>query len=69
MGLSEIIDIRSTQQTDNTGQLVEVFEVVFQTEETSGTHSIEVPAEDFQPDTARARAEEQAETIDQAITG
>jgi len=69
MGLSQLLDITETQQPSPTGELERVFQVRFQTEETSGAKTIDIPAEDFTPELARARAEERAEEIDAAFTG
>lgn len=69
MGLQEIVDIRETTSVDAQGGLETVFQVVFTTEETSGSKTIEIPADEFSPDVARQRAQERAEELDQAITG
>lgn len=68
MGLSEVIDIRETQQPDGRGDLVRTFVVEFLTEETSGPKSIRIPANEFSPELARERASEEAKAIDQAVS-
>jgi hypothetical protein len=69
MALREILNIRQVEVTDEVGQLQDAFQVVFLTEQTSGRKSIEIPAADFTPDTARARAEERARQLDTAVGG
>jgi hypothetical protein len=69
MGLREILNIRQVEVTDEVGQLQDAFQVVFLTEATSGRKTLEIPADEFQPDTARARAEEQARQLDAAVGG
>jgi len=69
MGLREILNIRQVEVTDEVGQLQDAFQVVFLTEATSGRKTIEIPADEFQPDTARARAEERARQLDAAVGG
>jgi len=54
---------------NDVGQLQDAFQVVFLTEATSGRKTLEIPADDFTPDTARARAEEQARQLDAAVGG
>jgi hypothetical protein len=69
MGLSEITDIGQSVAIDDQGALQDVFVIRFQTEATSGRKSIEIPASEFTPDVASARAEARAEEIDRAVTG
>jgi hypothetical protein len=69
MALREILNIRQVETTNEVGQLVDAFQVVFLTEATSGRKVIEIPASDFTPDTARARAEERARQLDAAVGG
>jgi hypothetical protein len=69
MGLSEILDIDETQQVGPQGELQRVYRVTFLTQETSGSKTVDIPAEDFTPELARQRAEQQAAEIDQAFTG
>jgi len=69
MALREILNIRQVETTNEVGQLQDAFQVVFLTEETSGRKTLEIPASDFTPDTARARAEERARQLDAAVGG
>jgi hypothetical protein len=68
MALEEIVDITSTRQPDGRGGLEEQFRVIFTTEETSGTHFVEVGGEEFTPELARERARARAAEIDEAFT-
>ncbi len=61
--------VDAVEVTDEVGQLQDAFQVVFLTEQTSGRKTIEIPASDFTPDTARARAEERARQLDTAVGG
>jgi hypothetical protein len=68
MGLTEILDITETVETDNTGTLQDALEVQFLTENTSGVKTVTVLAEDFSVDRAEAEARDKAEQLDQ-LTG
>lgn len=68
MGLAEIIDIVEVRQPGPTGELQTVFRVTFTTERTSGSFTVEIPADEFAPDVARQRAQERAQEIDAAFT-
>jgi hypothetical protein len=69
MGLSEILDIAETQQVGPQGDLQRVFRVTFLTEETSGSKTVDITADEFSPELARQRAQEQAQEIDAAFGG
>jgi len=68
MGLEEILTISQSVEVDNQGELRDTFVVKFLTEATSGAKSVTVPAADFSPEVAQARAEERAAAIDGAVT-
>lgn len=67
MGLDQILDITETQVPGPQGNLVKQFQVIFTTEATTGSFTVEIPADEFSPDAARAQAEARAEEIDQAF--
>lgn len=67
MGLDELLDIDEIQVPGATGELQRTFEVSFTTEQTSGSKTIQIPADEFTPDVARQRASEEAEEIDAAF--
>jgi hypothetical protein len=69
MGLEEILTISQSVEVDDQGELQDTFVVKFLTEATSGAKTVTVPASDFSPEVARARAEERATEIDSAVTG
>jgi hypothetical protein len=68
MGLEEILTISQSVEVDDQGELRDTFVVKFLTEATSGAKSVTVPAADFSPEVAQARAEERATAIDGAVT-
>jgi len=68
MGLSEVIDIRETQQPNNRGELERAFVVEFLTDETSGPKTVTIPEDEFSPEVARQRAAEKAQEIDDVFT-
>jgi hypothetical protein len=68
MGLNEVIDVTETQQPGPQGELQQIFQVTFTTERASGSFSIDIPASDFSPESARQRAAERAEEIDATFT-
>lgn len=61
------MDIVTKNRTGPTGDVEQVREVEFTTENTSGTHTIEIPKDEFDPELARRRAREEAEKIDAAF--
>jgi hypothetical protein len=69
MGLEEILTISQSVEVDDQGELQDTFVVKFLTEATSGAKTVTVPASDFSPEVAQARAEERATEIDSAVTG
>jgi hypothetical protein len=69
MGLREILSISQSVEVSDQGELRDTFVVKFLTEATSGAKSVTVPAADFSPEVATARAEERATEIDSAVTG
>jgi hypothetical protein len=69
MGLREILSISQSVEVTDQGDLRDTFVVKFLTEATSGAKSVTVPAADFSPEVAQARAEERATEIDAAVGG
>ena len=67
MGLKEITAIR--QYTDFTvdGKVRMMYEVTYLTEKTEGTFTLDIPCEEYTPESARALAEAEAEKIDAVI--
>lgn len=69
MGLDQITSIQQTRRPTASGGFEDVLVVRFTTEETTGFHEIEIPADEFDRSEAERRAEDRSAEIDAAVTG
>lgn len=67
MGLDEITDVIERTKVNPDGTVEDGFDIRFRTESTTGFHTVFIPDDEFDQETARERARSKAKELDAVV--